>query len=164
MWDHTFSLDGNNFALTFQPNNTFKGCNYGQLHNSHQGIPFQILQTENLNADIINICNGHSWQTKQEIHTNIGKTDRYKFDIQIVNVSTAEVVKGVLHPVFRYPIHKPLQIYLLSSTFYGTNGAIIDRSSIIPSQVQLWTHTLKLVFATNGDMALFLTKWHTCLI
>ena len=63
---------------------------------------------------------------------------------QIVNVSTAEVVKGVLHPVFRYPIHKPLQIYLLSSTFYSTNGAIIDRSSIIPSQVQLRTHTLKL--------------------
>ena len=43
MWDHTFLSDGNNFALTFQPNNTFKGCNYGQLHNSHQGIPFQIL-------------------------------------------------------------------------------------------------------------------------
>ena len=28
-----------------------------------------------------NIRNGRSRRTKREIHTNIGKTDRYKFDI-----------------------------------------------------------------------------------
>ena len=143
IWDSTFLSNDNNLALTFQKNKTFSECNYNQLITSHQGIPFQILDIQDLNANISKIRNGQKQWTKRSIHTTVGMSDHYTMDIYIVNISTNAVPHGIIHRIFKYDTQQLIQIYLLHYTFYDILNNIIDPATISSAQIQLRTHRRK---------------------